>query len=62
MNLIVQQMKMIKKKLVKKLKEMNGFVNHVIEIGRKNENSGYISKLIDIVNATDYFLDEYSKK
>ena len=34
---------------------MNGFVNHVTEIGRKNENSGYISKLIDIVNATDYF-------
>ena len=27
-----------------------------------NEDSEYRSKLIDIVNAIDYFLDEYSKK
>ena len=27
-----------------------------------NEDSEYSSKLIDIVNAIDYFLDEYSEK
>ena len=27
-----------------------------------NEKSGYISKLINIINAIDYFLNEYSKK
>ena len=48
-----------KEKVVKELKDINSFVNHDIEM---DENSGYRSKLIGIVNAIDYFLDEYSKK
>ena len=49
-----------KEKLVKELKDINSFVNHGIFI--MDENSEYRPKLIDIVNAIDYFLDEYSKK
>ena len=49
-----------KEKVVGKLKDMGGFVNYDIFI--MNEDSEYRSKLINIVNATDYFLDEYSKK
>ena len=49
-----------KEKVVKELKDINSFVNHGIFI--MNENSEYRPKLIDIVNAIDYFLDEYSKK
>ena len=48
-----------KEKVVKELKDINSFVNHDIEM---DENSEYRSKLIGIVNAIDYFLDEYSKK
>ena len=57
----MQQMKKIKKKVVEKLKDMGSFVNHNIEGNRNSGNGEYISKLIDIVNATDYFLYEYSK-
>ena len=32
------------------------------ERNRNSEQSEYISKLIDIMNAIDYFLNEYSKK
>ena len=46
-----------KEKVVKELKDINSFVNHDIEM---DENSEYRSKLIGIVNAIDYFLDEYS--
>ena len=49
-----------KEKVVKELKDINNFVNHEIFI--MNEGSEYKSKLIAIVNAIDYFLDEYSKK
>ena len=49
-----------KENVVKKLKDKNSFVNHYIFI--MNEDSEYSSKLIDIVNAIDYFLDEYSEK
>ena len=48
-----------KEKVVKELKDINNFVNHDIFI--MNEDSKYRSKLIGIVNAIDYFLDEYSK-
>ena len=48
-----------KEKVVKELKDINSFVNHDIKM---DENSEYRSKLIGIVNAIDYFLDEYSKK
>ena len=48
-----------KEKVVKELKDINNFVNHEIFI--RNEDSEYRSKLIGIVNAIDYFLDEYSK-
>ena len=44
-----------KENVVKKLKDKNSFVNHYIFI--MNEDSEYSSKLIDIVNAIDYFLD-----
>ena len=40
---------------------MGSFVNHNIEGNRNSGNGEYISKLIDIVNAIDYFLYEYSK-
>ena len=49
-----------KEKVVKELKDINNFVNHEIFI--RNEDSEYTSKLIGIVSAIDYFLDEYSKK
>ena len=51
-----------KEKVVEELKDMGSFVNHDIERNRNSENSEYISKLINIVNAIDYFLYEYSKK
>ena len=35
------------------------FINHDIEMA---ENSEYISKLFDIVNFVDYFLDKCCKK
>ena len=47
-----------KEKVVKELKDINSFVYHDIKM---DENSEYRSKLIGIVNAIDYFLDEYSK-
>ena len=49
-----------KEKVVKELKNINGIVNCYIYI--MNEDIESRSKLIDIVNAIDYFLDEYSKK
>ena len=49
-----------KEKVVKELKNINGIVNRYIYI--MNEDIESRSKLIDIVNAIDYFLDEYSKK
>ena len=49
-----------KENVAKKLKDKNNFVNRYIFI--MNEDSEYSSKLIDIVNAIDYFLDEYSEK
>ena len=48
-----------KEKVVKKLKDIKNLVNHYIEM---DENSEYRYKLIDIANAVDYFLYEYSKK
>ena len=48
-----------KEKVVKELKDINSFVYHDIKM---DENSEYRSKLIGIVNAIDYYLDEYSKK
>ena len=48
-----------KQKVVEKLKDMGNFFSHDIERHRNSEN---ISTLIDIVNAIDYFLYEYSKK
>ena len=46
-----------KEKVVKKLKDIKNLVNHYIEM---DENSEYGYKLIDIANAIDYFLYEYS--
>ena len=51
-----------KEKVVEKLKGIGSFVNHNIERNRNSVYIEYISKLIDIVNAIDYFLDECSKK
>ena len=51
-----------KEKVVKKLENINFFANHDIERDEWDENSEYISKLIGIVDAIDYFLNEYSKK
>ena len=48
-----------KEKVVKELKDINDSVNHEIFI--IDEDSECRSKLIDIVNAIDYILDEYSK-
>ena len=48
-----------KKKLVKEVKDINNLVEHDIEM---DENSEYIFKLFDVVNATNYFLYKYSKK
>ena len=42
------------------MKDINSFVNY--DILMMNKNSEYRSKLIGIVNAMHYFLDEYSKK
>ena len=49
-----------KEKVVKELKDINDSVNHEMFI--MDEDSEYRSKLIDMVNAIDYFLNEYSKK
>ena len=49
-----------KEKVVKELKNTNYIVNHDFDI--MDEDSEHRSKLIGVVNATDYFLDEYSKK
>ena len=49
-----------KEKVVKELKDINNSLNHEIYI--MDEDSECRSKVIDIVNAIDYFLDEYSKK
>ena len=51
-----------KEKVLKKLENINFFANHDIERDEGDKNCEYICKLIDIVNAIDYFLDEYSKK
>ena len=48
-----------KEKVVQELKDIDNIVYHYIKM---DENSEYISKLIDIANAIDYFLYEYSKK
>ena len=48
-----------KENIVKELKEIDDIFYHYIEM---DENSEYKSKLIDIANAIDYFLYEYSKK
>ena len=48
-----------KEKIVKKLKEIDDIVYHYINM---DENSEYTFKLIDIANAIDYLLYEYSKK
>ena len=48
-----------KEKVVKELKDINNLVNHYTEM---DENSEYRYELIDIANAVDYFLYEYSKK
>ena len=49
-----------KEKVVKELKDINDFVNHEILI--MDEDSEYRSKLIDIVNAIIFWMNEYSKK
>ena len=49
-----------KEKVAKEMKDANDFVNHEIFI--MNEDSEHKSKLICIVDATDYFSYEYSKK
>ena len=49
-----------KEKVVKKLKKINSFVNHYSQM--EDDYSEYKSKLFNIINAIDYFLDEYSKK
>ena len=49
-----------KEKVVEELKNISNLVNHDIFI--MNEDREYRSKLIDIVNAIDHFLYEYSKK
>ena len=46
-------------KIVKEIKEINDIVYHYINM---DENSEYTFKLIDIANAIDYFLYQYSKK
>ena len=51
--------KKYKEKIVKELKEINDIVYRYINL---DENSEYTFKLIDIVNAIDYFLYQYSKK
>ena len=48
-----------KEKLVKEVKDINNLVEHDIEM---DEDSEYIFKLLDVVNATNYFLYKYSKK
>ena len=48
-----------KEKVVKELQDIDNIVYYYIEM---NENSEHTSKLIDIANAIDYFLYEYSKK
>ena len=47
-----------KEKIIKKLKDINNFVDHEIFI--MDEDSKCRSKLIGIVDAIDYFLHEYS--
>ena len=49
-----------KEKVVTELKDINDHVKHEIFI--MDEDNEYRSKLIDIANAIDCFLDEYSKK
>ena len=49
-----------KEKVIKELKEINSFVNHYAQM--EDDYSEYKSKLFDIINAVDYFLDKYSKK
>ena len=48
-----------KEKVVKKLKNISNLVDHYIET---DENSEYISELMDIGNAIDCLLYKYSKK
>ena len=48
-----------KEKLVKEVKDINNLVENDIEM---DEDSEYIFKLFDIVNATNYFLYKYSEK
>ena len=49
-----------KEKVVKELKDINSFVQRYAQM--EDDYNEYKCKLFDIVNAIDYFLDEYSKK
>ena len=49
-----------KEKVVKKLKDINSFVEHYTQM--EDDYSEYKCKLFDIINAVDYFLYVYSKK
>ena len=48
-----------KEKIVKELKDIDNIVYHYTEM---DGNSKYTSELINIANAIDYVLSEYSKK
>ena len=49
-----------KEKVVKELKNMSSLVNHYAQW--EDDYNEYKYKLFNIINAIDYFLDEYSKK
>ena len=49
-----------KEKVVKELKNIGSLVNHYAQW--EDDYSEYKYKLFNIINAIDYFLDEYSKK
>ena len=49
-----------KEKVVKELKDMSSFVNHYAQWEDDFSEDKY--KLFNIINATDHFLDEYSKQ
>ena len=49
-----------KEKVVKELKDMSSLANHYAQW--EDDFNEYKYKLFNIINAIDYFLDEYSKK
>ena len=49
-----------KEKVVKELKDIKSFVEHCAQM--EDDYSEYKCKLLDIINAADYFSYEYSKK